>query len=139
MDCELCFETFNQIDHLPKVLQYCGHTFCQQCLSYLDSFKDSLECPLCRYKIAKGSQQPPTNFALLQAIKTIENEREGKGLSRHLKPRFVPFGCTRWEDLKDFVKREHAPYYLKLIAVHDGGETVYTECSKSDFDKYKFK
>jgi ribosomal protein L37AE/L43A len=99
MDCELCFETFNKIDHLPKVLQYCGHSFCQMCLGHLVNAKGLLQCPVCRYEIAAGAQQPPTNFALLQAIETLENEREGKGLSRFYKPRYTPFGCAKWDDL----------------------------------------
>ena len=66
----------------------------------------------------------------------MENEREGKGLSKHLKPKFMPFGCKGWEHLNDFYKREYAPNFFRLIAVQDGGETVFSECSKSDFDKY---
>ena len=72
-----------------------------------------------------GAQQPPTNFALLQAIETLESEREGKGLSRFYKPRYLPFACPKWDDLKEFIKRDSQPHFLQLRAVQEGGETVY--------------
>ena len=136
MDCELCYETFNKDDHVPKVLQYCGHTFCQRCLANLVNSKGKLQCPLCRYEIASHSAQPPTNFALLQLIEQLECEREGKGLSRFFKPKQPPFGCVRWEELSEYVKRDHDPKFLKLRLVQEGGETVFTECTKGEFDKY---
>jgi hypothetical protein len=57
-------------------------------------------------------------------------------LSRFYKPRYLPFACPKWDDLKEFIKRDSAPKYLQLRAVQEGGETVYNECSKHEFDRY---
>ena len=36
LDCIICYSAFNLSQRLPRKL-YCGHTFCQACLSRLDT------------------------------------------------------------------------------------------------------
>ena len=67
MDCELCLEEFNHVDHLPKVLAHCGHTFCEKCV--LKLWKESyIPCPICRQKVKVYSAKdlPQTNYSLLR-------------------------------------------------------------------------
>lgn len=50
---------------------------------------NNIECPFCRYKIAIGKEEyPPNNFALLNAMDSIKDEREGKGISKYYKPMY---------------------------------------------------
>lgn len=88
MECELCYEDFNHCERLPKVLQKCGHTFCETCVSQILKHNE-LSCPYCRYKIVIGKDEyPPNNFSLLTAMDNIKDEREGKGISKYYKPNY---------------------------------------------------
>lgn len=88
MECEMCYEEYNRCERLPKVLSKCGHSFCETCVSQLVK-NNELSCPYCRYKIYIGKEEyPPNNFALLHAMDNIQNEREGKGVSKYYKPMY---------------------------------------------------
>ena len=65
MDCEICFESFNRSEKLPKVLKNCGHTFCESCVGQM--IKDSyLCCPHCRVESNLLKEDYPiNNYALL--------------------------------------------------------------------------
>ncbi|KAK3922991.1 Roquin-2 [Frankliniella fusca] len=65
MDCNICFEDFNQESRIPKVLP-CGHTICLQCL--LQS--DRRECPTCRRAFNSPPSLLPTNFVLLRLMES---------------------------------------------------------------------
>lgn len=46
MECKICFETYNEVDRMPKMITNCGHTFCNICL------KKITKCPTCIRQIA---------------------------------------------------------------------------------------
>ena len=48
-----------------------------------------LKCPYCRYEIKLTNEDtPPTNFAVLNAMDNIKEERERKGISKYYKPNY---------------------------------------------------
>ena len=47
MECELCYEEFNNEFRVPRVLKECGHTFCDMCTLKLLK-NQRITCPLCR-------------------------------------------------------------------------------------------
>ena len=88
MDCSLCYEEFNRSERLPKVLKQCGHTFCDSCVGAMMQ-GSRLKCPYNCFELDLGNEDyPVNNYALLQAIDEIENEKEGKGISKYYKPRY---------------------------------------------------
>lgn len=73
MDCQVCFEPFNQDLHAPKFLIKCGHTICNSCLnnSTIQSFSHSISCPFCKCHYGPLElNNLPTNFAVLNILNT---------------------------------------------------------------------
>lgn len=58
--CEICFENFNEKDHLPISLFPCGHTFCDYCVKNLNN----QICPACNQKFEKRAK----NWAIINLI-----------------------------------------------------------------------
>ena len=134
MECELCFENFNRVERLPKIIQKCGHTFCETCISQLIK-NNELSCPYCRnaVKISKDDY-PPNNFALLNAMDSITDEREGKGISKFYKPTYLVTQSMITENTKkrkifEAIQRMEYPMYLRLSSILDDGEAQYQETS----------
>ena len=75
MECDICFESYNRSEKLPKVLKHCGHTFCESCVGHM--FKGrSISCPACRQEQpVNENDYPVNNYALLVAIEEIADER----------------------------------------------------------------
>ena len=140
MECELCFEQYNRCERLPKVLQKCGHTFCETCVSQCVKGGE-LQCPYCRYKIKIGNDEyPPNNFALLNALDSIENEREGNGISKYYKPNYVVSQSligvnANRREIYEYIKKNSAPYYLRLNSILDNGEALYQETSYEEIQQ----
>ncbi|XP_052121335.1 uncharacterized protein LOC113206347 isoform X2 [Frankliniella occidentalis] len=63
MDCNICFEPFDQGGHLPKAIP-CGHTVCLQCLQRLQNRK----CPTCQQVFQAPLSQIPNNYTVLQLL-----------------------------------------------------------------------
>ena len=61
LQCEICFESFNENERKPTILFPCSHTFCEVCVQQL-----GLICPSCRRKIERNS----TNFIVLKLLNT---------------------------------------------------------------------
>jgi uncharacterized protein YbaR (Trm112 family) len=61
--CPICFDTFNDKDKIPRILQ-CGHTFCQSCLMDLRT-SNILTCPTCRKYFSADVKQLIKNFTIL--------------------------------------------------------------------------
>ncbi|PIC51246.1 hypothetical protein B9Z55_001829 [Caenorhabditis nigoni] len=73
LECSICFYDFDDVDHLPKVLEACGHTFCYSCLeSWLDSDES---CPMCRVPVNER-KTIPTNLELLAVFKQKQTNPE---------------------------------------------------------------
>lgn len=70
MDCDICFEDYNQGERSPKIMP-CGHTVCLQCLLQVGK----RECPTCRtvYSVDAGSLT--TNIALLRLSADVKVPR----------------------------------------------------------------
>ena len=132
MECELCFENFNRVERLPKIIQKCGHTFCETCISQMVK-NNVLTCPYCRIdvKISKDDY-PPNNFALLNAMDSISDEREGKGISKFYKPKYLVTQSmitdnTKKRKIYEVIQRMGNPMYLRLNSILDNGEAQYQE------------
>ena len=64
MDCTICFETYNNSERKPIVLNPCGHSFCNSCLQHLLT-----QCPSCRTLI----ETKIINYALLNILQQQQN------------------------------------------------------------------
>ena len=140
MECELCYEQFNRCERLPKVLQKCGHTFCEVCVSQCIQ-SNQLNCPYCRLKIDIGTgEYPPNNFALLHALDSIQKEREGNGISKYYKPSYIVSQSTiganvNRREIYEYLKRENSPIYLRLNSILDNGEAQFQETTYEEIQK----
>ena len=67
MECPICSELFNDVDHCPRLLR-CGHTCCEQCLNHV--LKESLiTCPTCRdIMVTSSPGNLPKNYTVLEFI-----------------------------------------------------------------------
>ena len=60
MNCQVCLENFNTLDHKPYALIPCGHSFCLKCLNNLiEQF-----CPKCRKEI----NEKILNYAIIDIL-----------------------------------------------------------------------
>ncbi|CAE7555054.1 Wwp1 [Symbiodinium natans] len=78
LDCELCYEVFNETDRAP-VVGICGHTFCQACIKQLMGERQSYDCPTCR-KTCK-SDECAKNIWLVQNLAALLQQRDSVKLS----------------------------------------------------------
>mmetsp|Transcript_27377 Transcript_27377/g.49281 ORF Transcript_27377/g.49281 Transcript_27377/m.49281 type:complete len:454 (+) Transcript_27377:468-1829(+) len=64
MECIVCFNVFDDVDHKPLFLS-CGHTFCKLCLGDLHR-GSQLSCPVCNTLLSVSSVEAlPVNYSLL--------------------------------------------------------------------------
>jgi len=70
-ECSICCEVFNEDDHRPLVLP-CGHTLCKECINTIISglWNPTVECPICRKTHSVATSQLPTNFVVLDLLRT---------------------------------------------------------------------
>ena len=85
LECPNCHKPFDALTCVPRILIFCGHTFCHQCIHALLSGEDEvgdeftspvreakgdahLECPECgtTNSAANGIESFPKNLVLLQ-------------------------------------------------------------------------
>lgn len=66
MECELCFENFNETDHRPLVLIPCGHSYCSSCAAQLTN------CPSDRKIISYKTD----NWSILKLIPESELNKQ---------------------------------------------------------------
>ncbi|XP_061118043.1 RING finger protein 224 [Conger conger] len=81
LDCIICYSAFNLSERLPRKL-YCGHTFCQACLSRLDTVINEqtwIPCPQCRQNTPLprgGATVLDLDLAAFLGVKAeLENQR----------------------------------------------------------------
>ena len=63
MNCDICFEEFNNLSRTPEIIYDCFHTFCKICIKKLK------ECPSCRKAIILHN----TNYYLLRFL--VEDDK----------------------------------------------------------------
>lgn len=73
MDCQVCLETFNNLERRAMVLE-CGHTFCKSCISIL-YLKIPVICPLDRIGISKPLTELKVNYSLDEIIRSMSSIR----------------------------------------------------------------
>ena len=67
--CPACSQQYDLSDHTPKIIPFCGHTFCIECLSRT-TFGNRLKCPAC-LKVSSGVENVdllPTNHLIYSNI-----------------------------------------------------------------------
>ena len=75
MECELCFENFNRVERLPKIIQKCGHTFCKECIQEVVNRQH--KCPVCNQAL-QGDQDLTRNFSFGEMLKNLIIERDAE-------------------------------------------------------------
>ena len=71
MECQICFESFDTNNFVPKMLVNCGHSFCKICLERLINKRTFVNCPICRELTTlkyKTKNSLPTNYNLIEII-----------------------------------------------------------------------
>lgn len=49
MNCQGCWNSYNETDRSPRLLTSCGHSICEKCTAEL--YRDgSIICPECRFR-----------------------------------------------------------------------------------------
>lgn len=85
--CSICLEYFTD-----PVIIYCGHNFCQACLTqYWEETDRKASCPQCREMFPDKNFRPNWQLAnlveLVKKLKTGKGREEKKGVcERHLEP-----------------------------------------------------
>jgi len=87
MECAICMEFYDDQNHQPTFVVPCFHTFCQNCLSNLNS----VGCPNCSQKITSKHLNPimwelVTSCCYDQLLKQIELKECTPKCQRCLKP-----------------------------------------------------
>lgn len=86
MECFKCLEEFCETQRTPRILTSCGHTLCQECISFIFTDK-SVTCPQCETKSTSTNPSAfPANLALLQLAKSTPRdncEKHGKSLEAY--------------------------------------------------------
>ena len=70
--CELCSLNFDRGDHLPRLLPFCGHTYCSKCIEdrILNTHNGIPTCPIdkvecCSFSPTQGINYFPLNHTLI--------------------------------------------------------------------------
>ncbi|KAF8362337.1 hypothetical protein PRIPAC_89260 [Pristionchus pacificus] len=78
--CSICFETFDSIKCIPRVLD-CGHTFCEVCLLNEKLCpKNQIKCPNCSkiHKVSNKKELPINYFAISIAEQTMKSRIDSR-------------------------------------------------------------
>ncbi|XP_042237225.1 tripartite motif-containing protein 10-like isoform X2 [Homarus americanus] len=90
LTCAVCSDMYSSGLREPVALPLCGHTFCKQCLSSVET-EGPVHCPTCRTQHHGASiAKLPTVFALLSLSETF-NKTERGGCGDHGSP--LEFWC----------------------------------------------
>ena len=124
MECQICYETFDSRNFLPKILIKCGHSLCRICLDRLSYKSNIISCPICRGKsrIIK-KEYIPTNFSLLEVIDHYKYNQK----SRSFLEKYKFFNDDNYKNIDPTIIRVIEPEKLQLTKIinHD---FIYLEC-----------
>lgn len=86
LTCPICFETYNDSDHQPKLLQ-CHHTFCRGCIKDLrDPAQKMVNCPTCRKRsTVEKISELQTNF-YINEMRDLLRQKSEEARSRSPRP-----------------------------------------------------
>ena len=88
MQCPICYDTFNDNDRLPLLLE-CGHSFCKRCI---ETGGSSLQkCPHCRKPITVPRSSLKINHGLVTAISLDLERIEREASSAWFEEEDVPY------------------------------------------------
>jgi len=72
--CSICFSEYDSFTNPPRMLPFCGHTFCTACIERrLSETHDNFSCPVDRLVLdqqIKSIEAFPLNYALKQILET---------------------------------------------------------------------
>lgn len=85
INCTICYHSFDEREHSPRIVPKCGHTFCLECIKKITVVSDtnffSVKCPLCNIKydlrrvgFVSIDEAFPQNFMLKQQMEQIETQ-----------------------------------------------------------------
>lgn len=111
MECQICFETFDSKNFIPKLLTNCGHSFCNICIQRLINNKKYIICPICREQTKLNSyKEVPTNYSIIEIIdKSKEYEK-----SKSILERYKFFEIDEYKSIQSKIKRYTEPKELEL-------------------------
>jgi hypothetical protein len=123
MECQVCFEHFDSINFVPKILVKCGHSFCKICLERLMYQRTFLNCPICREtsKIAK-KDNIPTNYSLIEVIDNLGNMNKTKNILE----KYKYFNDKNHKHINQVIVRNFEPKKLNLKKII-GDDYIYLE------------
>ncbi|GMT08925.1 hypothetical protein PFISCL1PPCAC_222, partial [Pristionchus fissidentatus] len=72
--CGLCMETYDEITHIPRVLN-CGHSTCQNCIIKLLRGTKNVVCPACQtISPVNDVTSLPVNRSLIDVVDFVREE-----------------------------------------------------------------
>ena len=132
MECQICYETFDSRNFLPKILIKCGHSLCRICLDRLSYKSNIISCPICRGKsrIIK-KEYIPTNFSLLEVIDHYKYNQK----SRSFLEKYKFFNDDNYKNIDPTIIRVIEPEKLQLTKIinHDFIYLEELEMNKPSF------
>ncbi len=112
MDCQICFESFDSRNFVPKMLIGCGHSFCKICLERLINKKTFVNCPICREqtKLNNSRDSLPTNYSLVEIL----DKGRDMDKTKTLLERYKYFDHKSYNMISSKIMRYYEPKVLEL-------------------------
>lgn len=87
LSCPICFESYDRIKKIPKILP-CMHTFCLECLYSINNSNinniTNIDCPVCKRHCtlpSEGVRSIPSNFGYVDLLEMVNTRSAGKSIS----------------------------------------------------------
>lgn len=101
--CSICFESYDQEEHVPLLLQ-CGHTFCMTCLTFIS---EPMSCPICRQHDHRPISELSKNILVYQIQAQLLPDASSIQLCEH-------------EDIYFYCKVCKFPICVECVVTHSG-------------------
>lgn len=124
MECQICFETFDSKNFVPKMLISCGHSFCKICLERLINKKSTVQCPICREstKIQNTKDSLPTNYSLVEII----DKSRDIDATKSILEKYKYFDDKSYANINSKIVRYYEPRILELKKIVND-DFIYVE------------